>query len=80
MEKSRTTTRKRTPKAERKDDPQDSGKTIEDHFYRCPACGVLVDGWDRKEMQLHHQHVLFPRPFDLRQAGPKEQIHRVGPR
>ena len=60
------------PKAEKAAEPQDSGKLIEDYFYHCPACGALVDGRNRKEMQVHHQHVLFPKAFDLPQTRGKE--------
>jgi hypothetical protein len=73
MQKSGPRARRRTPGAEKKDDPRDSNKPIADHFYRCPACGALVDGRDREEMQLHHQHVLFPHRHDLRPASQKEE-------
>ena len=61
MEKSRARKRNRTPSEEKKDDPRDSDKPIGDDYYRCPACGALVNGRDRAERQLHHQHVLFPK-------------------
>ena len=32
------------------------------NFYRCPACGEMVDNTDRESVGLHHDHVLHP-PF-----------------
>jgi hypothetical protein len=32
-------------------------------YYRCPACGVEVDGTDRSAVSLHHQHFLHPHLF-----------------
>ena len=67
---------KRSPKApaerppRKKGVPETSQQAVDrDHFYRCPACGKLVDGRDREAMALHHRHVLFPQPFDLRRKG-----------
>jgi hypothetical protein len=30
-------------------------------FYRCPACGEMVDNRDRAAVRFHHDHVLHPR-------------------
>jgi hypothetical protein len=50
--------------------PETSQKAADrDSFYRCPACGELVDGRDREVMALHHRHVLFFQPFDLRRKS-----------
>jgi hypothetical protein len=37
-----------------------------DHFYRCPACGELVDGRQREIVARHHRHVLFPQHSEPR--------------
>jgi hypothetical protein len=79
MEKSRARKRRQTPSAEKKDEPRDSYKPMGDDSYRCPACGALVNGRDRAEMQLHHQHVLFPNRSGLRQGAPKHQGDPNGP-
>ena len=33
------------------------------HFYRCPACGEMVDKKDVEQITLHHAHVLHPERF-----------------
>ena len=78
MEKPRARKRNRTPSEEKKDDPRDPDKPIGDDYYRCPACGALVNRLDRAEMQLHYQHVLFPKRSDL-PGGGTEQGDRNGP-
>jgi hypothetical protein len=30
------------------------------NFYRCPACGEMVDNRRLDEIVLHHSHVLHP--------------------
>ncbi|HEX4641136.1 MAG TPA: hypothetical protein VH252_07100 [Chthoniobacterales bacterium] len=32
-----------------------------DKFYRCPACGEMVDNTNRESIRFHHHHVLHPR-------------------
>ena len=41
------------------------------NFYRCPACGDLVDGKNIEAVRLHHSHVLHPMsgPFFRQRAG-----------
>lgn len=29
--------------------------------YRCPACGKMVDNYDREAVRVHHDHILHPR-------------------
>jgi len=40
-------------------------------FYRCPACGEMVDNHDRAAVGFHHDHVLHPRfdPFVTLPSG-----------
>ena len=44
------------------------------HFYRCPACGEMVDKRQLEEIVLHHSHVLhrghyiFQRPWPSRSS------------
>jgi hypothetical protein len=43
------------------------------NFYRCPACGEMVDNRKLDEIVLHHAHVLHPRRFSLSfQRTPEE--------
>lgn len=32
-----------------------------ENFYRCPACGEMVDKRQRASVFQHHSHVLHPR-------------------
>jgi hypothetical protein len=36
-------------------------KPAKEDFYRCPACGEMVDNRDRAAIRFHHDHVLHPR-------------------
>jgi hypothetical protein len=52
-------------------------------FYRCPACGQMVDNRDRDAIRFHHDHVLHPR-HDLSftivgKGAPTQNISRSGP-
>jgi hypothetical protein len=33
------------------------------HFYRCPACGKMVDNRLVEQIAEHHSHVLHPERF-----------------
>jgi hypothetical protein len=33
------------------------------HFYRCPACGEMVDNQSVEEITEHHSHILHPERF-----------------
>lgn len=33
------------------------------HFYRCPACGEMVDRKDVEQITVHHAHILHPERF-----------------
>jgi hypothetical protein len=33
------------------------------HFYRCPACGEMVDNKSMQEITEHHSHVLHPERY-----------------
>jgi hypothetical protein len=35
------------------------------NFYRCPACGAMVDNRHLDEVVEHHAHVLHPGRFEL---------------
>jgi hypothetical protein len=39
------------------------------NFYRCPACGEMVDKRRVDEIVLHHSHVLRPHDFPKSIAG-----------
>jgi len=39
-----------------------TGTPLRKNFYRCPACGEMVNNTDRESVGLHHDHVLHP-PF-----------------
>jgi uncharacterized protein YlaI len=34
------------------------------HFYRCPACGEMVDNKSLEEITEHHSHVLHPERYE----------------
>ena len=40
------------------------------YFYRCPACGEMVDNRDLDAIVIHHAHVLHPNRFDFAQSRP----------
>ncbi len=47
------------------------------NFYRCPACGEMVDNRQLEEIMLHHAHVLHPRLFamaNLSAASPRAML------
>ena len=44
------------------------------HFYRCPACGKMVDNRDLNAIVLHHAHVLHPNRFDFARSRPTNEL------
>jgi hypothetical protein len=44
------------------------------YFYRCPACGEMVDNRNLNEIVLHHAHVLHPNRFVFSRAPAAKEL------